>query len=125
MNKEELLSKVWYLAHPYSGDQEGNFKKVNEIGAQLFKQNVIFFSPISMSHPIHLVEDNSTTWKQWMRFDKWFMDKCDGLILSPLWTKSKGCRYEYYFFKNRDKPILNVDDVMLILDPIEDADHDR
>ena len=72
MNREELLSKVWYLAHPYSGNEEDNFRKVNKIGSDLFRHGVIFFSPISMSHPIHLVEEDHSSWKQWMRFDKWF-----------------------------------------------------
>jgi hypothetical protein len=107
---------LWYLAHPYSGGVEKNMASVNAIAAKLFDANITFYSPLSMTHPIHVVRTHSvgydgdgTDWEKWLNFDQVIIERCDGLFLCPGWETSKGCRKEFDYFFASDKPIYTID----------------
>ena len=110
-------SMIWYIAHPYSNDPEVNIRSVNVIAADLFQRGVHFYSPISMTHPIHEANcghpdyaGDGTDWELWLRFDEALMEKCDGLILCPGWENSKGCCREIESFRAARKPIFLLED---------------
>ena len=107
------LKGLWYLAHPYSGDHLKNFKKVNIIAAKLIKQGIMIYSPISHTHPIaydgKLDPDDHDLW---LKLDRQFMEHCEGLILCDGWEFSFGCRFEYNYFKDRDKPIHYIEKLL-------------
>jgi len=107
-----LKELLWYLAHAYSGNIVQNMASVNILAAKLFDLGVYFYSPLSMTHPIHTTRMNlpeykgdGVDWEQWLQFDTVFMNKCDGLILCPGWTTSKGCRREKHVFEETHKPV--------------------
>lgn len=97
--------KLWYLAHPYSGDRLANFRKANQVAANLIERGYILFSPISMSHPIQAYMKDELE-ELWYTYDLLIAEKCDGLILANGWLGSYGCRLEYSYFTEQDKPIL-------------------
>jgi len=98
-------SKLWYFAHPYSGENEqGNFDLNNERVSALLDFGYRIYGPITYCHVLHLVKHRD--WKFWIDFDRPFMEKCDGLILAPGWENSKGCKIEYEYFQKVGKPIL-------------------
>ena len=100
--------KLWYFGHPYSSRAENgklaNFNLCNERTVQLLDLGYKIFSPISHSHPLQKVKQNSSEF--WIDLDSAFMDRCDGLILAPHWENSKGCEIEYDYFKKQNKPVL-------------------
>ncbi len=108
-----LKDKLWYVAHPYTGNELENFNDVNKICAQLAALGVKFYSPLSMTHPIHLagVEMGviaSNEYELYMKLDEIFVNRCDGLILCDGWKDSKGCCYELGLFKSMKKPVWQV-----------------
>ncbi len=119
--KDIFRNKLWYLAHPYTADSEEeielNVKKANVIAAKLICRGLFVYSPISMTHWIHKeavrmgLIDN-TEWELWMKFDFFFIENyCTGLILSPGWENSLGCKQEYRRFEELQKPIYVVEEV--------------
>ena len=113
--KDFFRNKLWYLAHPYTADSEDeielNVKNANVIAAKLICAGLFVYSPISMTHWIHKeavklgLVDNSE-WQLWMRFDFFMIENyCTGLILSPGWENSPGCKEEYRKFNELQKPI--------------------
>ena len=105
-------NKIWYLAHRYSGteqEQKENFDKSNKLSAVLFMHGIVFYAPISMTHPIDkiIADDlNITSFRDWYTFDLVLCGKCDGIILPPDWEQSKGCKIEYDFFVNAKKDVF-------------------
>lgn len=57
-----------------------------------------------MTHPLHLEKNRIHDF--WMEFDKLFMNRCDGLILTGDWMNSKGCLLEKEYFQKQNKPIF-------------------
>jgi len=105
------MSKLYYFAHPYSGNPEENFRLANERTVVLIENDWDVFSPISHSHPLQLIKDRP--YDEWMELDNVIMSRCDGLILAPGWQKSKGCVLEREWFAKRGLPILEYDGLML------------
>ena len=119
--KNSFQNKLWYLAHPYTADSEHqielNVKSANIIAAKLICAGLFVYSPISMTHWIHKeavkmgLIDNSE-WQLWMKFDFFLIENhCIGLILSPGWGNSPGCKEEYGRFKELQKPIYILEEV--------------
>jgi hypothetical protein len=104
--------KLWYFAHPYSGDTEGNYKRCNLRATRLLKAGYVIYSPITHSHPLELHKG----YEYWLAFDKVYLDKCDGIILAPGWKKSKGCRWEYEYATSRDLDVLYFTDLFPFLE---------
>lgn len=102
--------KIWYLAHPYSNNEQENYEKANQITTNLLDLGINVFSPVTHTHPLQGVEDNSYDF--WMSIDKDFMDISHGLILAPNWENSKGCIQEIKTFQNQDKPIVRYEDLI-------------
>ena len=100
--------KLWYFAHPYSSpskeNHSENFALCNDRAVRLLDNGYLIFSPISHSHPLQHVKESTLDF--WLKLDVEFMDRCDGLILAPGWEESEGCRFEYEYFKEKNKPIL-------------------
>jgi len=85
--------KLWYFAHPYSGNEEGNFNKCNERTVKLLDLGFKVFSPISHSHHLDTIQKSSL--EKWLEIDFAILDRCDGIIMAPGWEKSKGCVAEH------------------------------
>jgi hypothetical protein len=120
MDIEQMKDKMWYLAHPYTAPHSADIRKnvinANKIAAQLISKGIIVFSPISMTHYIHLQGVLEGYWEYeeqnlWYEFDEHFMEKCDGIILAGDWQNSKGCKAEKNWFLERIKPVVVLEDI--------------
>ncbi len=119
--KEDLSNKLWYLAHPYTADSfeeiEANVKNANIIAAKLICAGLFVYSPISMTHWIHLEAVKMKLLKisegePWIKFDYFLIENfCAGAIMSPGWESSTGCKGEYKRFKELGKTIILLEDV--------------
>jgi len=96
--------KLFYLAHPYSGDEGGNFELSNLRASKLIASGLNIYSPISHTHPLDQVQPQP--WEVWLAMDKLFVNRCDGLILSPGWEHSRGCKQEKKWFEEQGKPVF-------------------
>ncbi len=110
---EILRNGLWYLAHPYRGAHVTNFDSANKIAAELIKIGISIFSPISHSHPVCVAGGmDADDFKTWNTINLYLMDACVGLILQDKWKESRGCCYEYEYFKDRNKPIVYVSEIL-------------
>ena len=85
-----------YLATPYShadaAMREQRFKSVNQKAAELMRQGMHIFSPISHTHPIALVGELPLGWDYWQDYDRAMLNACCKLMVLKLdgWSESKG-----------------------------------
>ena len=122
------MTKLWYLASPYSHDleymMEERFRAVARVAGKLALQGVFTFCPIAHTHPIAIEmgkgpsisfdgEDlpSQTDHEFWMIWDKLIVPKCDGLIVCmlPGWDKSRGIATEVPLFRKAEKPVQHLD----------------
>ena len=93
-----------YVAHPYGG-QHKNKKKAKKIIQHLFEQypGVTFVSPIhGIVAPYH-----SVPYLEGMKLCTELLSRCDSLLLTGSWEKSRGCCIEKEFAaKHRIKTIV-------------------
>lgn len=101
--------KIYYLAHPYSAptpeDEATNYESATRITAELMARGHYIFSPLTHSHPIHLVKPQPADF--WYTFDFGILERCDAIIMCPGWKNSSGCRKELEFAKDHDIRVLN------------------
>lgn len=99
------MNRLWYFAHPYTGDEEANFKLATLRTQQLMDLGYVVYSPITYTHPLHVGKNRD--YRFWMNFDKPFVKQSNGgLILAPRWESSGGCREELDDFLNLGREIL-------------------
>ena len=94
---------IYYVAHPYTGDNQKNFQKVNDICNNLLDHGLIIFSPISMNHTLHQLKPRTNFWYE---YDLKLLNICDVIILCDDWKNSKGCMIEYKKAIELKLPIL-------------------
>ena len=95
------MNKLYYLSHPYTGDEHANFLRANRLAAQLLQRGIGVFSPLSHSHPIHAVSPQAA--ELWYALDKLIIAKTrwDGIFVVDGWEESVGCRWEVELFRER------------------------
>ena len=112
---------LWYLAHPYTADTADeisrNVVSADTIAARLINKGYHIYSPISHTHHMHLIGASLGFWKvsewqMWMDLDNTFIQHCTGIILSPNWEQSEGCKIECATFEFAGKKILFAEDIL-------------
>ena len=104
-----------YLATPYSDPnpfvREARFKAVNRQAAELMRQGVHIYSPISHTHPIALAGDLPKGWDYWEQYDRTILAACTRMIVfrQPGWERSKGVAAEMAIAKEMGLPIEFID----------------
>ena len=83
---------LWYLAHPYSGNEEENLKLSIKRTNILLNHKIMVFNPLTHSHALQL--DKARKSEFWYDFDLKILKKCVGIIFAPKWEQSLGCRLE-------------------------------
>ena len=65
------------------------------------------FSPIAHTHPIAVSGGMDLDWTQWEYFDRWFLERCDELLvlMLPDWTLSKGVAAKMAIARELGKPV--------------------
>lgn len=95
-NPEQPEPTLIYLACPYSSPdpkvRESRFLAVNSAAAELMRQGLHVFSPISHTHPIALAGDLPLGWEFWQAYDRAILRTCKKLIVLKLegWDCSAG-----------------------------------
>ena len=102
--------KLWYVAHPYTGNIYSNYK-TNVIRAnKLLDRGFLVFAPIVHSHPLNELRERPPAF--WYAQDLEILAKCDGIILCPGWEKSIGCVMEKEFAEKYGLEIKYYDEIM-------------
>lgn len=108
------MSKLIYLAIPYSGLSELSFAIANEVTAELIMKGKVVFSPISMSHLIsdYLPKEQRNSSEFWLNADLPILRRCDELLVvkignkgQELIDKSVGCQAEIQCAKENNIPV--------------------
>ncbi|MFW9971326.1 MAG: DUF1937 family protein [Candidatus Odinarchaeota archaeon] len=105
-----MPSKLYYVAHPYTYNENNNFEKVNRICNELIDLGYIILSPISMNHPLHQLKQREKDF--WYGFDLKLLERCDGIILCQGWEASRGCCIEFERGKRLGMEILYHKDIV-------------
>lgn len=108
------MSKITYLAIPYTFNPEKSFKIANEIAAKMMSEGKVVFSPVTHSHPISLIlgDEIMIDHDFWMKQDSELLKKCDEMLLvrigkngSQLIKESRGCMAEIKIATENNIPI--------------------
>lgn len=84
--------KLYYIAHPFTGDEYGNKYETEQIIKRLVKQHPdkTFISPI---HTFGFL-DGLISYEHSMDLCTSLLKRCDGLVLTGKWEESQGCGIE-------------------------------
>lgn len=115
----------FYFCHPYSAKtKEGriaNYELCCRRSIKLLLKGYNIFSPIVHSHSIEMASPEMLKWPLEKRYKFW-LHTIDfavlkhvgftGVILAPLWGKSKGCKREYDWFLSHRQPNGTVHEIL-------------
>lgn len=99
-----------YIASPYTiGDVAINVRNSIDAFNELIKNGFIPFSPIGMSHFIHII--HPLGYEEWMEFDFEWLKSCDALL--RLSGKSSGADREVDCAKENNIPVFySIDEII-------------
>lgn len=107
---------TWYLSGPMSGIEGHNYPAFAQACRQLRLRGMTIVSPHELKHDDR-GEPGSIDWTQYLRGDVMALMECDGIILLPGWSKSKGARLELHIALSMEMPVKFYDQHMdLLLD---------
>jgi hypothetical protein len=104
-----------YLAVPYSHTdsnvKELRFHAANKKGAELMKQGLMVFSPISHSHPMSIDAELPGDWEFWEQFDRAYLSCCHKLFVLMIdgWKTSTGVQAEIKIALEMGLPIEYIE----------------
>lgn len=113
LRKDEL----YYLASPYSKYPDGHekaFEDVARVAAELVRQGIHFFCPITHTHPIAEFGGlDPFDHRIWYPLDSMILHRCDALLVAmlPGWDESVGIAEETKLFANLLRPMYFVDPI--------------
>lgn len=86
--------KIYYVSHPFTGDEEKNRQEAREITARLkmIFPDEIFINPLDAFQYAELVE--AWSYDDILKQCLELLRICDGIILTGDWQASRGCRAE-------------------------------
>jgi hypothetical protein len=107
LNEVELV----YLATPYSHPdvrvRERRFRRVNRVAANLMRDGVHVFSPISHAHPIAVEGDLPKDWSYWEAYNRAILVICGRVIVLEQdgWRESIGIGNEIKIAREMGIPV--------------------
>jgi hypothetical protein len=105
------VQELIYLAVPYSHPdpavRQQRFEAVNRAAADLMRDGVYVFSPISHTHSIALAGELPIDWNYWQGYDRTMLAACDRMVVLTLpgWEASVGVRAEMKIAQEMEMPI--------------------
>lgn len=105
------MKKLYYFAHPYSGNEAYNYFLCNKRVSKLINLGHAIFSPITHSHPL-ATDENRNDHDLWLKLDFIIMDCCGAVIFAPEWEHPKGCVLEMKRAVQRKQQILFYPDFL-------------
>jgi len=105
---------VIYMCSPYSHSdprvREARYQAACRAAAEFMRAGQLAFSPVAHSHGIaqYGLPGN---WKFWEAFDRWFLDRCDELLVVKLpgWRESAGVQAEVAIARKLGKPVSFIE----------------
>lgn len=103
--KTKEYRPLTYLAGPYSHKdpavREARFNALNRVAKKLTEQGHVVFSPITHSHPLHLIGLDGN-WQFWSRIDTVYLSLCYKVFVCmlPGWEDSVGVTAEIKIAKD-------------------------
>ena len=101
LSRELVKHKLYYLAHPLSGDPDKNRVDAANIELELFRGGVFVVNPLLTIPP------NTPEPVAMGKCDR-LLKACDGIILCQNWRKSTGCRHEKILAEEWELEIIEV-----------------
>lgn len=104
-------NKLWYLACPYSSPDpaisELRFQQVTWAAAELTRADAVVFSPITSSHPLHVIGGMRGDWAFWRRIDYQYIRASQTIVVLTLpgWRDSTGVSAEIRYAKRKGIPV--------------------
>lgn len=105
-----------YLATPFTHDdpdvERQRYEEVTHVAGELMKletQNLIIYSPITHSYPIHIKHKLPGDWEFWKKYDTAFLEWADQLWIwtkDDAWKTSTGVNKEMEIARELNKPIM-------------------
>ena len=102
--------KLWYVAHPYTGDRYRNDKLAITRTNHLIDRGFFCLGIITMTHPLQEFVSRNVGF--WYAYDLELLAKCDGIILCPKWEHSIGCIIEKEYAEKYGLDVLYYDEIM-------------
>jgi hypothetical protein len=100
-----------YLATPYSHPdaevREHRFREVNRVAADLMRDGLHVFSPISHTHPIAVAGDLPKDWEFWQAYDRTVLSACSKVmvLMQDGWRESTGVQAEIEIAREMGLPV--------------------
>lgn len=104
------MNRLWYFAHPYTGDEETNYEDSQRKMQVLLDMGYNVISPIGATHDLH--KDKPRTYDFWMKLVSVYLTHCDGIIFDPEWRFSPGCHDEHIQAMYEGKEILFYEEIV-------------
>lgn len=96
---------TWYLSGPMSGIANHNYPLFAQACEQLRDwRGMTIVSPHEVKHDDN-GEAGSIPWTEYIRGDVMALMRCNGIILLPGWSKSKGVRIELHVALAMEMPV--------------------
>ncbi len=126
----ELKDGLWYFAHPYSVIRDdgqyvfrgnaANFNLCCYRSGKLSLAGYVIYSPIAHTHSIQyatpefMAQSGPEEHDYWIELDLELIRRAGftGIIMAPLWEKSRGCTGERDWFLRHDKQVLYYKDII-------------
>ena len=104
------MTKLIYLAGPYSYDAEAAYELHLSYTHQLMQSGLLVFSPIIHNHLLAKTHKLPTDYTYWQKHNKEMVIRCDELYVMTEkgWETSKGTRYEIEVAKEYNKPLRHI-----------------
>lgn len=121
-------TKMYYVSHPFTGNEEDNRQEARKITAELKKkfEDDIFLNPLDAFKYIELVKD--WDYNEALKQTTELLRKCDGIIMTGNWRNSWGClkekeiaenlQIEVIFFIDHPLPLTKCQDLLTECDAL-------
>ena len=107
---EMYMTKVYYVASPYTGKRKTNYKNTLKWVDQLINKGYTVLSPIIHCHNLPSAKKLPPAF--WYEYDMHLLNKCDGIIMCPGYIHSYGCMLELQEAFRLDLEILLLRDCL-------------
>jgi len=104
------MSKVHYIAHPYTSNIEANLELCTIRCNRLLDLGYTIISPITHSHPLDIAKTRDPNF--WYEQDLRILEKLDGIVMMPEWELSVGCNKEIMKAKELGLEILYYEEII-------------
>ena len=99
-----MKTKKLYITGPMTGIPENNFPLFHKVAKGLREMGYETVNPAEL-----LPSGLSVEWEDFMREDITHLMKCDGVVLLPGWSRSRGAKIEVQLAMDLNMLIVSVD----------------